>query len=404
MKLNDYMTVFLPKYKDADDEFIMASHADRLKQSACFIKSIEKIKKNTGVSRTSMDRSNNLKPYKEAMTCVTCHNPHVSVKETNKNVFNDACNNCHHSNGKSKKECSDKSVIQNSKFKIQNCVSCHMPKSGSIDIPHVTVHDHYIRKPITKKSRQALKEFIGLYAINEKSPSNYIKAKAYLNQYEKFEPKLYYLDSAAHYLKNKTESDIKANIHLLVQLEFTKMNYLQVTNYVQKIKDSYLLQTKLHSKSFSNEDAWTCYRIGESFYNIGNNDKALIYLQKAVALAPFVLDFRNKLASVLASNGLLADAEKNYQFILQENPKHISALTNLGYIKLVNGNFVLCETLYLKALYIDPDYEPLLLNLAGLYAYKKDFKQSKVYLLRIIQKNPKNQQAQQALKQINSYI
>ena len=215
---------------------------------------------------------------------------------------------------------------------------------------------------------------------------------------------MYYLDSAAVYLKNKTEADIKANIHLLVQLEFTKMNYLQVTNYVQKISDSYLLQTKLHSKSFSNEDAWTCYRIGESFYNIGNKERALIYLKKAVELAPLVLDFRNKLASVYASNGLLADAEKNYQFIISENPKHVSALTNLGYIKLVNGNSILCEALYSKAFSIDPDYEPLLLNLAGLYAFKKDFKQSKVYLLRILQKNPKNQQAQQALKQLNSYI
>ncbi|MBK7667021.1 MAG: hypothetical protein IPJ32_06480 [Sphingobacteriaceae bacterium] len=41
MKLNDFMTVFLPKYENADDEFIMASHADRLKQSKCFIKSYE---------------------------------------------------------------------------------------------------------------------------------------------------------------------------------------------------------------------------------------------------------------------------------------------------------------------------------------------------------------------------
>ena len=30
-----------------------------------------------------------------------------------------------------------------------------MPKSGSIDIPHVTVHDHYIRKPITQKDKEA---------------------------------------------------------------------------------------------------------------------------------------------------------------------------------------------------------------------------------------------------------
>ena len=77
-KLSDYMSVFLPKYKNADDEFIMASHADRLKQSACFIKSYEK-----------SGNANALKPYKDALTCISCHNPHLSVKETNKSVLDD---------------------------------------------------------------------------------------------------------------------------------------------------------------------------------------------------------------------------------------------------------------------------------------------------------------------------
>ncbi len=395
MKLSDYMTVFLPKYKNADDEFIMASHADRLKQSTCFIKSLEKSK---------LGSTKSLKPYKDAMTCVTCHNPHVSVKETNTNVFNDACNNCHNANGKSNLTCSDKTVIQNSKFKIQNCVGCHMPKSGSIDIPHVTVHDHFIRKPITKKDKQALKEFIGLYAINEKTPSNYTKAKAYLNQYEKFEQKTSYLDSAANYLKTKTIEDLKNNIHLLVQLEFTKKNYAQIMSYVNKLSDTYLLNTKLVAKSFSNEHAWTSYRIAESFYNFGNKERALIYFKKAIALSPFGLDFKNKLATVLASNGLVAEAEKEYQEILNEYPKHVSALTNLGYIKLTKGDIKSCELYYFKALALDPDYEPLLLNLAGYYAYKKDYKQSQKYLLRLLKKNPNNLQAQKALKQINSLM
>lgn len=395
MKLSDYMTVFLPKYKNADDEFIMASHADRLKQSACFIKSLEKSK---------LGSTKSLKPYKDAMTCITCHNPHVSVKETNTNIFNDACNKCHTTSGKSNLTCSDKTVIKNSKLKIQNCVGCHMPKSGSIDIPHVTVHDHFIRKPITKKDKQALKEFIGLYAINEKTPSNYTKAKAYLNQYEKFEQKTSYLDSAANYLKTKTIEDLKNNIHLLVQLEFTKKNYAQIMSYVNKLSDAYLLKTKLVAKSFSNEDAWTSYRIAESFYNIGNKERALLYFKKAIALAPFGLDFKNKLATVLASNGLIAEAEKEYQEILNEYPKHVSALTNLGYIKLTKGDIKSCELYYFEALALDPDYEPLLLNLAGYYAYKKDYKQSQTYLLRLLKKNPNNQHAQQALKQINSLL
>ena len=418
MKLSDYMTVFLPKYKHADDEFIMASHADRLKQSQCFIKSLEKSKTNTIKS---------LKPYKDAMTCVTCHNPHVSVRETNPNVFNDACNGCHSAGtekikgkeetkeikdkrlkikdgsvSKSKLTCSEQSVIIKIKNKNQivNCVSCHMPKSGSIDIPHVTVHDHYIRKPMTKKDKVGIKEFIGLYAINEKQPSAIIKAKAYLNQFEKFENKLYYLDSAAFYLKDKTENDLKINFEPLVQLNFNKNDFNKIVNYVNRLSDNYLLSNVLIKKSYSNDDAWTSYRIGEAFYNLGDNQRAINYYKNAVTLAPYGLDFKTKYGAALAAKGLLPNAEKEFIEILKENPKHVSALTNLGYVKLAQGQVQEAEKLYFKALALDPDYEALLLNIAGLYAYKKEFKKSELYLLKLLKRNPNNKQAQQALAQI----
>ena len=46
-----------------------------------------------------------------------------------------------------------------------------------------------------------------------------------------------------------------------------------------------------------------------------------------------------------------------------------------------------CETLYNKALSLDPDYEPLLLNIAGFYAYKREFKKSKLFLERLLKNN-----------------
>ncbi|MBA4239104.1 MAG: pilus assembly protein TadD [Sphingobacteriaceae bacterium] len=393
MKLSDYMTVFLPKYKNADDEFIMASHADRLKQSKCFIAS------SASTSTSSVTGTQKLKPYKDAMTCLTCHNPHVSVRETNPNVFNDACNSCHNENGKSKINCSKKGVTITS-----NCVSCHMPKSGSIDIPHVTVHDHYIRKPLSSIDKKAIKEFIGLYAINEKNPSSITKARAYLNQYEKFENKSYYLDSALIYLKDKTESDIKANLEPLVQLYFIKNDFNKIANYANKLGDQTILNNLLIKKSYSNDHAWTSYRIGEAFYNLGDLQRAINYYKKAVELAPFGLDFKNKYGSVLAAKGLLSNAEKEFNEILKENPKHVSALTNLGYIKLAQGQVKNAEQLYFKALSLDPDYEALLLNIAGLYAYKKDFKQAEIYLNKIIKRNPNNVKAKQALAQIKQLL
>ena len=68
MELSDIMTVFVPRYQD-DNAFIMASHVDRLKQSACFINS--------------------------DMNCTSCHNPHHSVQTESPNYFNDKCLSCH---------------------------------------------------------------------------------------------------------------------------------------------------------------------------------------------------------------------------------------------------------------------------------------------------------------------
>lgn len=425
MKLSDYMTVFLPKYKNADDEFIMASHADRLKQSACFIVSLEKTTSSVRqlADNPSKGKGEKLKPYKDAMTCVTCHNPHVSVRETNSNVFNDACNKCHYGGIEktkgiketkeiagtegpstplrvtgavgSKLFCSKKGIT-----KTANCVSCHMPKSGSTDIPHVTVHDHYIRKPITKKDKEAIKQFIGLYAINDKNPSHYTKAKAYLNQYEKFENKTYYLDSAAFYLKDETEQNLKTNFALLVQLYFIKNDFNKLAGYVNRLTDAVILNNILIKKSYSNDHAWTSYRIGETFSNTGDLERAIKYYKKAVDLAPYELDFKNKYGTALASNGLLPEAEKELTAALNENPKHVSALTNLGFVKLRRGKVKEAEQLYFKALALDPDYEPLLMNIAGLYAYKKDFKQAELYLNKILKRNPDNTKAKQALHQI----
>ncbi|MBK7667020.1 MAG: hypothetical protein IPJ32_06475 [Sphingobacteriaceae bacterium] len=113
-----------------------------------------------------------------------------------------------------------------------------MPSSGSTDIPHVTVHDHYIRKPVTQKEKDKLKKFIGLYAVNEKAPSNLTKAWAYINQYDKFEAKSEYVDSAQKLFSDRTKQDVLKNIHPLLQLNFSKQNFSQILKYVNVIGEN----------------------------------------------------------------------------------------------------------------------------------------------------------------------
>lgn len=386
MKLSDYMTTFLPRYKNADDEFIMASHADRLKQSKCFINSFKE-----ETDKTS------LRPYKNSLTCVTCHNPHVSVKVTGKEIFNNACKNCHSTTTKNGL-CSEKETVR---AKVQdNCATCHMPNSGSIDIPHVTVHDHYIRKPIKKEEVQKVKEFIGLYAINEKNPSNYTKAKAYIQQYDKFEYKPEYLDSAAFYLSDKTKEDIKQNFELLVHLNFIKMDYTKIVSYVNQIGKDEVLNSILNKKTWDNSNSWTLYRIGESYNSVGDIVNSYSFFKKADELAPHNPEFKNKLGAALISKKDIQGAILIFEAALSENPKYVPAINNLGYANLISGNEAKAETLYNRALKLDPDYESLLMNVAGLKIYQKKYKEAEEILKQVLKKNPKQEQAKVVLSQL----
>lgn len=390
-KLSDIMTVFLPKYTTSKSEFIMASHADRLKQSACFIKTSEKI----------LSKKTTLKPYKEGLTCITCHNPHVSVRNTNNNQFNLACISCHQVN--SNVICTEKSVAKNYKnnsLRNSNCVNCHMPNSGSTDIPHVSVHDHYIKKPISNKEKASIKEFLGLIAVNEKNPDNHSKVKAYINQYEKFEKNTYYLDSALKLIPLHLKETKKTYLNELVQLYFIQKEYGKIIQLVTELQPETLINTILNKQSYSNTHAWTLYRIAESFVNKYQLTSAELFFKASVKLAPYQLDFRIKYATNLAQNKKVKNAIEELEFVIAENPKMVSAYTNLGYLYLVEGNISKCEQLYLQGEKLDPDNIPLLMNIGALYVNLKQSKKALNYFEHVLSINNQNAIAKEMIRNL----
>ncbi len=386
MKLSEVVDVFLPKYKGAEDEFIMASHADRLKMSQCFLKSFKPSDKGS------------LRPYKESLTCVTCHNPHVSVKFTDKEVFNNACKKCH--SAPTHKECAAEITLRNKE--LDNCVKCHMPKSNTIDIPHVISTDHFIRIPVSITEKEKVRQFISLSCINDPQPDNRTKAKAYLNQFEKFDSKPYLLDSAQRFINTNSIDAIKENIDVLVHLYFLKEDYNSIASIVKQVEQDYLFKQKLIHSSYSNDDAWTCYRIGEAFNNLVNYETALPYLKQAIKLAPFNLEFLNKYANTLMNLKQTDEAILIYQNILEEDEKYFQAMSNLGFAYVIQGKIDLAENLYNKAIELSPDYEPVLLNKVGLFIYKKQYDDAKKLLVQIITKNPNNTKAKEILEQLKN--
>lgn len=422
MKLSDVMTVFLPRYENDEQNFIMASHADRLKMSKCFIQS-EKSK----VKRQKEE--NILKPYKNALTCVTCHNPHVNIQTVGSEVFNAVCKNCHtaplsplsHGRGNGGEA---------------NCVSCHMPKSSSIDIPHVTITDHFIRKirrspidssespfgPMKKQEVDEVKKFIGLVAINEKNPSAKVMAEAYMNQFEKFSNSRALLDSSQKYLSDKSVEEIKNNFFLLIRLNFLKDAFGKIIFYADKIGKEKLLGEILIHQSYDNNDAWTCYRIGEAYDKAhpsvrspsdqpdspirplsdsetetrrngervkgrrGEREKeaggAYSFYKKAVELAPYNYEFKNKYGSILFRLGKTEDAKNIFQEIVKENPKYAPAFCNLGYCYSAKDATKALE-LYDKAIALDPDYVLALVNKINLLQSLKRNSEAKILIERV---------------------
>ncbi|MFI5149548.1 MAG: tetratricopeptide repeat protein [Bacteroidia bacterium] len=387
MVLSDYITVFMPRYKGADDQFIMASHAARLKMSKCFIQSAK-----------TAGTQDELRPYKNGLTCVTCHNPHVSVRVTGSKVFNAACLNCHNS-GKKNGECTE-SASGRAMVK-DNCVSCHMPRSGSVDIPHVTVHDHFIRKPEPRADRSALKQFIGLYAVNDEHPDPVTRAKGYVNYFEKFDPKnTALLDSALKYLAAEGTKDWKRNLSGLVQVYFLKRDYARIKLLVEEADQNWVLGEYLKNKSMSNENAWTAYRIGESYYNLGNKDNALTYYRKACSLAPFQLDFQNKLGLVLLDLGKKEEAAKTFDYIISEDPGNASAFNNRGRLYFYEGNQKKAIFYVDKALALDPDLIAAMKNRVDCYNADKQYEQARQMLLKILKKYPDDKDAKSLLEKM----
>jgi Tfp pilus assembly protein PilF len=194
--------------------------------------------------------------------------------------------------------------------------------------------------------------------------------------------------------------DIKKNISSLIDISFYKKDYQKLLYYVGIIPPLYLLDSVLIHKDYSSSDAWTAYRIGEAYYQINDLASAYTFYKKATQLAPFMLDFQNKLGVTLATLKKNEAAEKVYDYILSQNPQYVSALTNKGFLELQKGKIDMAKQYYDKALSYDPDDRQALMNTAGWYGYEKQYIKTEEYLEKVLKKYPDDAQAIDLLKKV----
>lgn len=322
MVLGDVFDIFLPLYEGKEGRFDMANHAQRLQKSECFIQS------NSGKGQLRL-------------TCITCHNPHLSVKVTGKAVFNEACLQCHQSKG-----CS--LPIQKRNEKDNNCSGCHMPASGTDDIPHVTIHDHWIRKPLKESTKEAATVLAGLYSVNSTSVNDKEMLKAYLLYYEKFDKNPFWLQKASEILK-------KGGVDDQIHYAYLKKDFV----LVRSLSESWLKENQ--------PNAWTEYRLGEAFLEKGEYQNAAFWFERSVKNAPDAFEWKSKLAVSLSGAGRLKEAETHFMAVLKVHPLYPHALNNLAFLKMEQRKWNEARWYLDKCLKAHPDYLPALENALRLY-------------------------------------
>jgi tetratricopeptide (TPR) repeat protein len=267
-----------------------------------------------------------------------------------------------------------------------NCVACHMPQSGSVDIPHVTVHDHKIKIPIKQKQLSKIKEFAGLYCVNQQENSVLSKAIASLNYYEKFEGESAILDTANYWIQNLEDLPKQRNVK--IHLFYLQSNWAGIVEQAKALD----LNKEL--------DAWTCYRVGQAYQNLGRFQDAQIGFERALFLASSNIDFINKIAVLQIQQGQFSMAKLSFEKSLGLQPKQAEALVNYGF-SLANLNQIdLAFAAYKKALQLDPDFQQAWLNLASLHLLKNNKTEAILALKKVLQLNPKQAEVKALLNQL----
>jgi len=311
MRLSDYFNVFLPAYEE-ENNFIMASHVERLNKSKCFLES-------------------NKEGSTKNLTCITCHNPHKSVKETSNSFFNAKCKSCHN-NGKDCKE-----ILAKPMYEKENCISCHMTTSGTKDIPHVQIHDHKIALPNTEKSKEN-GMLIGLKVLNNSSPTDAEMLQGYITYFEKFEQNSLYMDKANSLLEHGNNE--------------TKIHYhYNLGDYKSILKIAYKTPTK------DIKQAWTFYRIATAYSKENQWTNAEEYADSLVLRAPKKLDFLNKAVEIKLRRNNLAGANGILEKLYKLNPSNESTLIHYAKYWLAKENRGKAKRYIEKALKLFPDSE-----------------------------------------------
>lgn len=315
MALTEVMDVFIERQEN-ENAFGIASHAERLKASQCFVQSAGKL------------------------TCTTCHNPHKSISVTDPKRYTRQCTNCHQP--QKSPECSASNAVRMAEQ--DNCINCHMPQGGTRDIPHVSFHDHKIRvvRPTDTVEVAAIKDFLKLQlATREKAPDS-VWGQAWLLYYERHNQQNEYLQQAQQQLAQGP-------------------TYPKAQAAFYAGDDRLALQTIQQHLQTDSLDAFAHYLHGEILEAQGGFLAAYQAYDHAYRLQPESVEagLKSVVMRIRGSEGnpvVLAEVTGSLKQLYERKPFDKRILLNYAFVLLNQGQKSKAKDLLQTALQLDPDY------------------------------------------------
>jgi Flp pilus assembly protein TadD len=436
--LDDYLTLFSVDVPASSDEIDVISHADRMKQSACFLET---------------------QGQSSPMDCVTCHNPHEGFREKGPSYFNTTCLSCHPAAGLQARL--EGKAAQNDHVDTANCIACHMPKVKADGAPHSSFTDHWIRvverdpapQPVATHAKTVLEPYFpkdregpdadvyegmayvvygqqsgntadleegvtrlrqALAAAPEHGEGQFILGFA-LQQLGRVEESIPPLEEAV-----RLGADIPERLNALAQsyeaagrdpavISRLYLRALSIQPDLAEVRINYGRFLEAQGRS---EEALTAYQqavdeqpwLATAHYNLGTAnlqrgeaEAAERSLREALHLMPVYPEALGNLGLLYATQGRLEDARAVFEEAVEVAPDHPVALGNLGAFYLNNNDETAAIEVLARAVEIDSGYVDALANLALAHLREGNETQARRYAQQALDADPTHALARQIL-------
>ena len=294
-----------------DGKFEINSAGYRLRQSDCF--------------RASEGR----------LTCVTCHNPHQTLRgEAAVVAYRAQCRKCHGQAHAGKPD--------------SDCASCHMPKRRAEDAVHVVMTDHRIqRQPptgdliATRQEKETHWRGDLVFAaqvpdLSTRERDLYLGMALVMDQADR--PR-----GIALLERNAAAAPVEALVELATAC-LGEGDAVKAVLYYRKALDKAPTMPKVR------------YNYARALELTGDTARASIEYQQVLADAPDFAEAHNSYAALLLKQGQIDSARQHFEKAIQTRPTEAEARNNLGLLLASQGRLVEARQQLEQAVSADPSF------------------------------------------------